>query len=568
MKKTFSSMFLLALMLMTLISVTSFAQGMDTLVVAAYPLGNLNNVINSDTTNGGFIPPNRVYKIQQTGAIDTVYWLSAPIFAKGDIRVVGEVNPVTGKPPVVAPDIAEDNTSIGYFFEPQGDCTLELHGIYFLGKRIDGLVTTGQFILPAGDNIDFIIDNCILENISGEGTPDLVDAWGYVGNNYYITNCEFRNCQGDIDQTPGFAWFGAGDYPCDTAKFVNNTFFIFAGSVLGADDFGAKYLEFDHNTYFFSTQQGAFSIPQMTNSVITNNIFFSVSSASIPEEWYEPAGWATAVINIDSLSSLTGDPWNLTEGERNITITNNAYFWPQEILDKWDEIDAENIPGVSPLHRPTFINAAPDLLTDKTTWPNVNVENNWNIDPGFNAALATEAGEAMAAFIDVLWHNDQVGANIRPFVGASDGIPTWVGVPADWKETQNYPVPENLKYTNAELMTAGTDGLPLGDLNWFPGITGIKQISNNIPTEFSLSQNYPNPFNPTTEIQYSIPKSGFVTLKVYNVLGQEVMTLVNQQQTAGSYKVNFSASNLASGIYMYSVESGNVLLTKKMVLLK
>ena len=105
MKKTSTLIILVALMITVSAPITSFAQNMDTVVVSAYPPGNLNTVINSDTTAEGFLDPNTVYKIQQTGAVDTLYWLTAPISAKGDIRIVGEINPVTGKPPVVAPSI-------------------------------------------------------------------------------------------------------------------------------------------------------------------------------------------------------------------------------------------------------------------------------------------------------------------------------------------------------------------------------------------------------------------------------------------------------------------------------
>ena len=98
--------------------------------------------------------------------------------------------------------------------------------------------------------------------------------------------------------------------------------------------------------------------------------------------------------------------------------------------------------------------------------------------------------------------------------------------------------------------------------------TAIKKVDNLTPTKFNLSQNYPNPFNPSTVINYSIPKSQIVTLKVYNLLGQEVMTLVNQQQAAGNYHVTFDASRLSSGIYFYTIRSGNYSATKKMMLLK
>ena len=98
--------------------------------------------------------------------------------------------------------------------------------------------------------------------------------------------------------------------------------------------------------------------------------------------------------------------------------------------------------------------------------------------------------------------------------------------------------------------------------------TSVKQSDDLQPESFLLSQNYPNPFNPNTEIKYSIPENGMVTLKVYNLLGQELVTLVNMEQKSGNYTVNFNASNLASGVYMYRIQAGSFALTKKMLLLK
>jgi photosystem II stability/assembly factor-like uncharacterized protein len=98
--------------------------------------------------------------------------------------------------------------------------------------------------------------------------------------------------------------------------------------------------------------------------------------------------------------------------------------------------------------------------------------------------------------------------------------------------------------------------------------TGIANYNNEIPSSFNLKQNYPNPFNPTTNINFSIPKSGFVTLKVYDMVGQEVATLVNEVKSAGNYIVGFNASNLPSGAYFYRLESGNIVDTKKMLLIK
>jgi M6 family metalloprotease-like protein len=101
-----------------------------------------------------------------------------------------------------------------------------------------------------------------------------------------------------------------------------------------------------------------------------------------------------------------------------------------------------------------------------------------------------------------------------------------------------------------------------------PG-SGDKISSNNgLPKEYNLFQNYPNPFNPVTNIQYDLPKEGLVSLKVYDLLGREVKSLVNEFKQAGSYIVSFDGSELSSGIYFYRLESGNFVQVKRMVLIK
>lgn len=93
---------------------------------------------------------------------------------------------------------------------------------------------------------------------------------------------------------------------------------------------------------------------------------------------------------------------------------------------------------------------------------------------------------------------------------------------------------------------------------------------NGIPSSFELLQNYPNPFNPSTQIGYKISQSSFVTLKVYNSLGKEVATLVNEFKQPGIYNANFSLENykLSSGVYYYTLKAGNYIQTKKMLLIK
>jgi hypothetical protein len=99
-------------------------------------------------------------------------------------------------------------------------------------------------------------------------------------------------------------------------------------------------------------------------------------------------------------------------------------------------------------------------------------------------------------------------------------------------------------------------------------VTGVSGKISNIPANYMLYQNYPNPFNPSTKISYAIPKAGNVELKVYDVLGREIAVLVNEFRQAGKYSVTFDAGNLSSGVYFYTVKSGDFTDTKKMTLIK
>ncbi|HLT24544.1 MAG TPA: T9SS type A sorting domain-containing protein [Ignavibacteria bacterium] len=118
--------------------------------------------------------------------------------------------------------------------------------------------------------------------------------------------------------------------------------------------------------------------------------------------------------------------------------------------------------------------------------------------------------------------------------------------------------------TGTRLWAVGTTGLIYTN----DGVVSVNNISSNVPDRYSLSQNYPNPFNPSTKINFDIVRAGFVSVKVYNSLGQQVADLVNQDMTPGSYQADFDASALTSGIYFYTIKAGDFVETKKMVLMK
>ncbi len=112
------------------------------------------------------------------------------------------------------------------------------------------------------------------------------------------------------------------------------------------------------------------------------------------------------------------------------------------------------------------------------------------------------------------------------------------------------------------------EAMQVQTLDWFGAIVVGVEDDMNLPSEFALSQNYPNPFNPSTKIAFSVPNQGNVTLKVYNLLGQEVATLLNEVRTAGVHEVSFNGINLSSGVYFYTLTSGDFVSTKKMMLIK
>lgn len=124
----------------------------------------------------------------------------------------------------------------------------------------------------------------------------------------------------------------------------------------------------------------------------------------------------------------------------------------------------------------------------------------------------------------------------------------------------------NETYTSLNYSTDGVIDLINEELQGRPNMTAYNDIVQ--PKSYSLLQNYPNPFNPTTTIEYTIPENSFVNIKVFDMTGKEVTTLVSKQQETGTYIVNWNASGYSSGVYFYRISAGNFAETKKMILTK
>lgn len=202
----------------------------------------------------------------------------------------------------------------------------------------------------------------------------------------------------------------------------------------------------------------------------------------------------------------------------------------------------------------------------------------WNIDYGLGLAsmqvdytscsadtLAAGDKDFIAAFVDLngdsitVRHGD-LGSMGAPQYKRNSSSSTGLLAPtcAIYKEG-------NSKYSAFSYAGVGPTGVYY---NMESLITGIQQIGSEIPSGFNLQQNYPNPFNPVTNIKFSVPKSGLVTLKVFDIAGREVAELINQNLEAGNFNYDFDASGLSSGVYFYRITAGAYNNVKKMILVK
>jgi hypothetical protein len=599
-------LFLLAILITALftlpVQINAQVLTVDTLDIAVLPAGNINTVINGDTLTGGYrAHPNRVYRLKP----GTVYQVTEAMTVNGNLIVTSRDTTSGVRPPVLAPAILADNSSIDHFFQfPTNGSKVEIHNVYFISIRSDGAgLGWSDGIRVYGDSVSLKLRGCTFDAFS-DCALKIEAQWTKMD----VQDCKFRNLQHSSSYFGGQAMETDAPNEMDTCKFINNTFFCcnsYLWSIRGYD----VYSLFEHNTIVYGVVN-PFLIRQGSHLHLNNNIFYAAhafggnpehviqswflnypdtASSSIffvrgydtVSTWYKL--WGSVAINgpnsyIDESEGVTAamvDP-----ASRVIDVRNNAYLFPPKMVDYYttynDTVaskDSVDMPDGSKsymlrkLYMPTWMNAY-TLWTLDTLLPplgvHLSISNNVNTDPGFNSDIVNHADKLMSyvgkictSTLDSAWYYKPSGSQYPPV----------------------WPVPEDLAYSNATLQSAGTDGLALGDLNWFPSqkakyLTDVKVDKGaKVPTKFSLSNAYPNPFNPTTNIQFNIANSENVRLVVFNILGQKIKTLVNGTMKAGSYtatwngKDDFGAS-VASGIYFYRLESQSFNSTKKMILMK
>lgn len=378
-----------------------------------------------------------------------------------------------------------------------------------------------------------------------------------------------------------------------------NTTFANIGYVLmqEASNYG-RNVHFNHCTFLnvvmFSLQSGWWRRMSVTNSVFVNPFMFGARLVDGPIA-EQTGGIVSGVTPVEDF----GFQVDFTNQDREILITRNSYVYEPWLVNWMNGASAAA--GASPYTVARRQQRETDLIYHPVLYLN---------EPS-RAFMDSVNGDGRRAFPKMNHLNNFIGANpgfitpptnqaeLRKFLNCkwdTNCQNPWAWNPESGLN-QQWPLPENLAYTNTELLTASLSGFPIGDLNWFPaqkaqwqaqrngewaritqwmatgtdpGVVSVDRTSRDMASGFVLEQNYPNPFNPTTTIRYTLPSATHLTVKVFNALGQEVATLVDGLVAAGTHSVEFDGKGLSSGLYIYRLQAadGQVALTRKLTLVK
>jgi len=604
---------LLYLSVVVCLSCTLYAQK-DTVTVAGFyetsTYGTLNNAIEAAVANGTInntvfkLNPYEAYVLSRSIFID--HGQSLELYAPKPLRA-GDADPVTvqnSAPPQIV--WTEEGIDRQYAIQSYGD--VKAQNIWFrlcdfLGSKVQTSITfENQNTEEDPEMGDF--DGCLFDyvGIGSEAAGAVtVKADHFVGN---FQNCYWRNNSDNHFRYYGRAIsfpYQSSGWHYDSLLFENCTFTNLARIVMQEGNEYGDNVHINHCTMLNSLEWPFQSAGWIRNSAITNSIFVNpsllgyraldVCEASQSYSDFENGrcdppggGLINGITAVDSF----GFEVPFTDFDRKIFIGNNVYAFTDYMKDWYkgcvwckEQIRTRNskeLYNPSPMlgeNEIAFIDSVDGSGNKVFKTMNVDWSTIYDQDPQF-IVEATNV-DTFLIFVEYKWSTAaDIDWSYEPY--------------AAYK--QIWPLPENMAYNNTAYQTAAMGGLPLGDLNWWPdklatwkaqrdnewGVinswlvngtpSGVAQIPGARPSQFSLEQNYPNPFNPTTKIRYSIPQDNQVSLKVFNSVGQEVATIFEGYQQAGNYIVGYDAAGLASGIYMYQLQTGSVTLTKKFILMK
>ncbi len=470
-----------------------------------------------------------------------------------------------GVPPAVIRGSANPGEE-GSFYLMLAAADLTLIDLGFIGFTWDNKQIAGVVQASKG-NINFDVHGCVMQSMARY----IVTA-KFAGLNYILhDNIHFNISTTGNDN--GAGWGGPA-YKGDSTKnhTYNCTYFVGGRMFLSGSTGPVGYQWADHCTYV-NTWGETYHKSKMDGYRVKNCIFFNTHIRGYVGKRTGALPWDGDYVSYRQLGdTLNGDcsvfPHKLDSAGSNsdarfVDITNNLKFDESYLLD-WQH--ANNI-TTQP-----FLAWAMRYRANQFGWtiaPNFSPDaaDNNSYDPQFKMG-AIPAGAFEAAFEQRFNRMDPSKANREI---------AWYPGDNTQKRDFIWPLPFDFTPQNEALMSAGSDGYPLGDLNWFPAnvkaawdagepnpLTGIKSVRDD---QLDLI-NYPNPFSSGTTISYSLKTGNHVTMKVYDITGVEVATLVNETQIAGQHKTTFNGSNLPEGVYLLKIKAGNSFQVRKMTIVK
>lgn len=588
----------------------------DTVVVKTWAemeyVGNaLPDVVAADTD----APDGRVYELKQGGYYPVSYQISVtgdrPLVIAGEDDTPHVMSTNETSPPVIhGEDI--DGDFNGGFINFNTDVTIK----NLISGAHSATGSQGWSYSDANaSGITFTMDNVYMEHTNWI----FVQSNGYPGNSLKISDSYFVNMNGNGCRRNGGVYDNTS-YNTDEMWVENSTHVMGAGMIYKFRSFPVNKVVFNHNTFVNISNAPISTMGYQTDMIVTNNLFVNTNVQAyypgLDGNETDQDNLPTGIINVDSLSGvnntvadsvLSDDFANADPSEwpgmRKILVDGNAAYWSPELDDivtqteNAHETYIDTVAGGPEngelINSMMTMNARTQAMFDNDEeWPYL-AEGAWlqDGDPGFTEGFglldATE-GEPLANFIEYTIASLDGGNALVMTSMRTEGNPP----NEDNFAFPDWPIPVDLSYSNQTYLEGGYNGLPVGDLNWFPDVketwdgdaeyTALNQLKENgqvftsneesthgLPKSIKLKQNYPNPFNPTTNISFELPSSQRVTLKVYDMLGREVATLMNNElATGGVNSINFNASNLASGVYLYMLTGQDFSVSKSMTLIK
>ena len=536
------------------------------------------------------LDPNDVVNTQITGP--GVYTVEAGKFYAFDGRIdltfdVTIMGPDSGwvmgaaDLPVLVNTPAADGTARN-FFEIKTGGSLTLKNVLFSGTNSNGEIS-GTFAANTGGS-KMIADNCVFTDFT-----DFALRNQFKGDSISITNCVFINGV-RLGSSPWGGFPLRMDVACDNVIIENNSV-VNSGRLTGnSGPWHNANIHEMHNTYVNQTVNGH---EQRANEMITaNNIFYNYhirgrknENSMNPSNTYD-ASFTTWNYFADSKNAL--DSISLYLGQ-------NLFYREQAILDWYASVPGDSM-------SPSLLWEHADVDSFITTDDNYTIGTNYaDVDPGFTMHPGNT--DSIVKFLNFHW--------IEPTAEWPDWrVTPPVSFDAGGQPSLSWPPAFDLSYANVYMQTAGTDKLPLGDLNWFPDkkaeflasrdaiVASIRDsiinavavydpvtmdatpmitpwttaIEDVLPKQIYTLGNYPNPFDQTTTIKFGLLQPSTVTISVSNLFGQKVFEMTTENVLLpGEHEFKFDASSLGSGIYIYKINGTdtngqNYVASKRMIL--